>query len=517
MPEDPSAEPTGLRLAELIAALSLGTDLGTGQPLERGIRACLVATQLADRLGLSAAERSDVYYLPLLAMLGCTADSDAAAAVFGDELAFGAGAAPFILGQQHEMLRWMLAHFGEQQPLWIRAGMVARALAGGAQVMARTAAAHCEVAQALSDRLGFGAGVRVGLGAIYSRWDKVGDAMPLAARIMHVAWDAQLFYQVGGPDACLEMARARAGQALDPMVVDELCRGASEILEVLNASSVWDAVLAAEPAPVRTIEEAHLDEFAAVLADFTDLKSKWLHGHSRRVAELAAEAARRRGLASPDVDTVRRAGLVHDLGRVGVSAGVWDSDGPPGQAERERIRLHPYFTERILAQAPRLAVLARIAGAHHERLDGSGYHRGSTAQALSMAARLLAAADVYAALTSHRPYRPAHAPEVAAATLREQVLSGHLDHEASEAVLAAAGHAVGRGRRAHPGGLSEREVNVLRLIARGRSNREMAEALTISQSTVHHHVQHIYDKLGVSTRAAATLFAMQNDLLTDVK
>jgi len=268
-----------LRLAELIAALSLATDLGTGQPLERAIRACLVATQLAERLNLSSDERADVYYLPLLAMLGCTAESSEASEVFGDELAFGAAVAPFFLGQPHETMRWMLAHFAEDEHLLRRAARLVRAIAGSGQVMAQAAASHCEVAQGLGDRLGFGPRLRAGLGAIYTRWDGTGkpghsrEEIPLATRILHVAWDAQLFHRLGGESACLEMARARAGRALDPEVVDVLCRGASDVLAVLNAPSAWEAVLALEPRPWRVVPEPQMDDFVSVFADFADLKT----------------------------------------------------------------------------------------------------------------------------------------------------------------------------------------------------------------------------------------------------
>lgn len=518
-PHGPAESAPAVRLAEIIAALSLASDLGTGQPFERGIRASLVAVRLADRLGLGEADRSDTYYLPLVAMLGCTAGSSTAAEVLGDELAFGASVAPLFLGQPRETAGWMLRHFAEDQPPLRRVRKLARALAGAPRVMAQASVAHCEVAQRLTDRLGFGAGLRAALGAIYARWDGSGsprlrgEAIPLATRIMHVAWDAQLFHRLGGPAACVDTARRRASRALDPGVVDVLCRDAGTVLDVLAAPSLWDAVLAAEPGRPRVLPPAHLDDATAVFADFTDLKSVYTHGHSRQVASIASDAARRYGLGETDVAAVQRAGLVHDLGRVAVSSSVWEKAGPLGEGEREQVRLHPYYTERILARATPLAPLASLAGAHHERLDGSGYHRGSSGAVLPPAARILAAADIYQALTAPRPHRPPHSPEQAAGVLREEVRRGHLDGEVAGAVLAAAGHRVRSARRSYPAGLSEREVEVLRLIAQGHTNRQMAGSLAITESTVHHHVQHIYDKLGVSTRAAATLFALQHDLV----
>ncbi len=248
------------------------------------------------------------------------------------------------------------------------------------------------------------------------------------------------------------------------------------------------------------------------MADFADLKSPFTLGHSPGVAALAAGAGRRLGLIDADVTTVRRAGLLHDIGRVGVSAGIWGRPGPLSQRDWEQVRLHPYYTERVLARPEKLGPIGLLASQHHERLDGSGYHRGSAVPALSPAARILAAADVYHAMTEERPHRPALSPEQAADELRGEVRAGRLDGDAVHAVLSEAGHRVSQTRRTRPGGLSEREVEVLRLLARGLSNRDMAEQLFVAPDTVKHHIQHIYDKIGLSTRAGATLFAVENGL-----
>jgi len=251
------------------------------------------------------------------------------------------------------------------------------------------------------------------------------------------------------------------------------------------------------------------------MADFVDLQSPYMVGHSSGVAALAAAAAERCGLPESDVVETRRAAYLHDLGRVGISAGIWGKQGPLTEWEWERVRLHPYYTERILARSRPLARLGALGALHHERLDGSGYHRGLPAPMLPPVARILAAADAYHAMTETRPHRPALPGEAAAGELRNQVRLGRLDGEAVNAVLAAAGHRVRSTRRQWAAGLSDREVEVLRLLARGLSNRQMAERLFISKQTVGHHIRHIYAKIGVSTRAAATFFAMQHNLLQD--
>ena len=210
---------------------------------------------------------------------------------------------------------------------------------------------------------------------------------------------------------------------------------------------------------------------------------------------------------------MRRAALLHDLGRLSVSNAIWDKPGPLSAAEIERVRLHPYLTERMLASAPALAGLGATAALHHERVDGSGYPRGLRGDAMTPAGKLLAAADAYIGKLEPRPHRPALPAADAARYLREEVRAARQDPESAEAVLEAAGHPVRR-RRAWPAGLTTREVEVLRLLARGWPNRQIAERLVIARKTVDNHVEHIYTKIGVSNRARASLFAVRHGLMS---
>jgi DNA-binding CsgD family transcriptional regulator len=220
------------------------------------------------------------------------------------------------------------------------------------------------------------------------------------------------------------------------------------------------------------------------------------------------------GLDRETVDRLHVAGLLHDVGRAGVSNAVWEKPGPLTGAEWEQVRLHPYYTERILATSSSLTPVAAVAGLHHERLDGSGYHRGCGASSLGSAARVLAAADSFQAMTQRRPHRPALDADQAGEELRGDAHRGRLDPDAVAAVLDAAGKPYRPARGgSQPGGLSSREVEVLRLVAEGCSNPEIGRRLGVSRRTAEHHVQHIYTKLGVSTRAAAALFALEHDLL----
>ena len=259
------------------------------------------------------------------------------------------------------------------------------------------------------------------------------------------------------------------------------------------------------------LTDAEFGTALEAIADFADVKSPCTIGHSRGVADLAGEAARILGLGGQDVTLVRRAGLVHDLGRLGVPNTIWDKPGKLNHAEAERVRLHPYLTERMLASSPALAPLAAIAVQHHERLDGSGYPRGLSGGAVGPEGRVLAAADFYHARTEPRPHRPASPADEAAAQLRAEARAGWTG-DAVAAVLSAAGHRASR-RPARPAGLTGREVEVLRLLARGLSNEEIGERLGISRKTASHHVEHIYTKTGTANRALASLFAANHGLI----
>lgn len=505
----------GLRLTELVAAISLATDLGTGQPLEHALQTCLLSSAVTAELGLDAAAAADVHYTALLRFLGCTADTpETARLAGGDNLALLAAAAPVFMGSVGEVLGMLARNVGTGEPLTRRTRLLAEALSdpGG-----RSLIAHCEVGARLAARIGLGDGVVRALDHAYERWDGrgprgvSGGEIPAAVRVVVVARDAVLWQRVAGPAQAMDVLAARRGRAYDPAVVDAI---QAIGLPREEDEPAWERVLAAEPAPVRRVGDVALDRALDAVGDFADLRSTWTRGRSHRVAATAVAAGRACGLGDRQVRVLRRAAVVADVGAVGVPAGVWARPGPLDVQDTERVRLHPYLTERVLGRCTGLAAVARLAGTHHERLDGSGYHRGSTRAQHTPDVRLLAAVDVWTALGEDRAHRPAHPPAAARDVLWSEVAGGRLDRAAVEAVLDAAG--VAEGRRpaaARPAGLSEREVEVLRLIARGASNRAVARQLSISVKTVGHHVGHIYAKIGVTTRPAAALFAMEHDLL----
>lgn len=511
------------RLAEVIAALSLATDLGLGQPMDHSLRRCLLAVRLGEALGLSDRELVDVYYIALVCSVGCTIKTQAYTPWFRDEIAAAARAATLDPRRLPDAALFVLRHVGEGDPPLRRAKKVISALALGEREMRRSSVACYEICKTFGEMLGLEPRIQQALGQMHERWDGrgeparlKGEAKALPARIAHLAGDVDVFHSLGGVEAAIAVVRLRAGKVYDPQIAHRFCQEAPRLLADIDAEPIWERVLAVEPAPQRWLDGAQLDTVTRALAHFADVKSPYTVGHSTGVAALAEAAARGLGLPESQMATVRRAGFLHDLGRIGVPVGIWDKPGPLTQAEFERVRMHPYLTERVLARSTALGPVGAVAALHHERLDGSGYHRGVSASFIPTAARILAAADFFHTKIEARPHRSGLSPEAAADELRRQVQAGRIDIDAANAVLGAAGQKELPRRHASPAGLSNREIEVLRLLARGCSVRETAELLYLSPKTVGHHIQHIYDKIGVSTRVAATLFAMRHDLLSAV-
>jgi len=499
------------RLLGLLGGLSVAMDMGTGAPLEESLRRCVVATRLAHAAGCSRDEVSDVIYTSLLQHLGCTAYAHELARTYGDDIAANRLAFLTDFSQPRDVLRTWVPGVAEATGR-SKARVLATSLATGRRVGADGPPATCEVARDAARRLGLPATVQASLFQTTAMWNGkgyppvAGDTITTAARIMHVASVAVLFCLHAGVDVAVGELRRRSGTYLDPELVSLF---KADLLDGVAELDAYEAVLDAEPDQVRVVDDAAVEQVARTFGDLVDLKSPWLHGHSAGVAGLAADAA---GILGIDVRSVRLAGHLHDIGRVGVSSWIWDKAGRLSATERAQVELHPYHTEQILSRVPALAEVARLAGQHHERLDGSGYHRGATAAHLPMPSRVLAAADCYRCLVENRPHRPATPPAQAADRIRAEVRAGRLDGDAVAAVLDAAGHRSGQ-RRPRPAGLSERQVDVLRLMAAGMSNRDIAKRLVISTRTAEHHVQDIYTKIGVSTRAGAALFAMEHGLL----
>lgn len=506
-------------MAELAASLSLACDLANSFRPEKGLRNCLVALRIAEALGLGGQALSDAYYIGLLRSIGCTSFAHEEAALAGDDIAFRNTFAGIDFGRPPEVLARAVTQLGKGSGPINRARAVTGFIAKGQKFGASMASANCEAGARLAERLGMGNAVVEGLLNIYERWDGAGvpkglreDEIPLTSLLGNLSHVVTVHHRPGRNSETKEIVKRRRATEFEPSMADAFAGIADDLLQEIESDSVWEAVLDVEPRPQLSWPHSKLDEVARAFGHFTDLKSPFMLGHSQGVSDLAAEAARQMKVSASDVMSVRIAGLLHDLGRVSVPNSIWEKPGPLSSSEWERVRLHAYYTERVLEQSA-MSPYARIAGTHHERVDESGYHRGLPAALLTPQARVLAAADVFQAMTETRPHRAAIAQKLASEQIKAMAIDGVLDHDAVVAVLSAAGEKVRLPKSAFPAGLSRREVEVLGFLARGLSNKQIAGELTISEHTIHHHVLHIYQKTGLSTRAAAALFAMENDLL----
>jgi HD-GYP domain-containing protein (c-di-GMP phosphodiesterase class II) len=488
-----------------------------GFPFEHGLRSTLIAMRLADRLGVDREARLQTYYACLLSHAGCTTDAHVTPEVYGDSLTRHFH--PVMYGSGREVLTGLIRALPDPDSTGpVRTLQVAGRFPRMVRETRPHLAAACEVAGMLADRLGLSRSVQGLLAYLLERWDghgplgrAKGEEIPLPMRIVHLAVDVAFQLLLGDQERVVRLVRERAGHAFDPQVAACFAGDADRILALEVQGSVWGETLACEPYPRLLLEGEALDRGLAAMGNFADLISPYLAGHTAGVAELAEAAARRCGIEEDGVVALRRAALVHDLGRVAVDARTWQKRGPLSADEWERVRLHPYHSERVLARSEFLAALAPVAGAHHERLDGSGYHRGAVGADLSLPARLLAAADAYHAMTEPRPHREPIAPDRAAEILAEQASAGRLDAAAVTALAESAGQRAPRIER--PEGLTEREAEVVGMLARGLQTKQVARALGISVKTADRHIQNAYRKMGVSTRAAATLFAMEHGLV----
>jgi HD-GYP domain-containing protein (c-di-GMP phosphodiesterase class II) len=501
-------------LAGVIAALSVTSDLTRGHPPGEAMRACLLSSELARRAGLEPVQQGEVFYASLMRFAGCAATSHEAAGAFGgDDVAVRSRGDLIDATRPMEALRFLagLGSGADKLRVLARAPRVAK-------IVEESARADCEVGADLTQRLRLPEAVRRAVLCAFERFDGKGSPSGLAgeevseaARFAAAGFTAVMFDAIGGAELAAETVARWSGRALDPSIAAIFLEAPAELLRISNPDNVWDAVVDTEPQPRRLFrDDAHVDEALAGFGDAADLKTPFFQGHSRGVALLARAATTYDMTLDPAM--AYRAGLVHDLGRVAIPTGVWERTGPLRAEEWELVRLHPYHSARILARSPVLEPLGAIVSRHHERTDGSGYPAGVRAGEPEAIARLLAAADVWHALGEARPHRAALPPVEAS-----RVISGlPLDRDAVRAVLRAA-DAPPASFPPLPVDLTERELEVLRLLVIGRTKRQIAGELFISHSTVHTHTVHIYTKCSVSTRAGLAMFAMRHGLAASVR
>lgn len=492
--------------------LSLGTDIADGFRMEKAMRSAVLAVGLASAAGASAQERTAAYWSSVVRFLGCVGFAPEEARLYsaGDDIALRATLGKVDFGSFRDFAFRALPNIGRGAPVLRRVSALGRLL-GNPKAPLDHAIAQCEVGVHLVEAFDLGPDVARALELREERWDGRGprrlvrgEEIPFAARIADVADIAELFFCEGGVDAATAHVRARRRGHFDPRLVDVFTKHARELLAPLEAPSIFEAFLAAE-GEERRIDRAGLHRVARAYAHVVDLKSYFTPGHSTGVAGLVERTA-------GHTEDAVLAALLHDLGNLAIPTGILDKPASLTRWERERVRGHAAHTALVLRAAPSLDRIADLACAAHEYGGGGGYPRAAGPASLPFAARVLMAADVYHALREPRAYRPAYDATGAERIVGDMAKAGRLCPTAAQAVLEAAGHPAAR-RGPVPRGLTEREIEVLRLVAIGRTNVEIGALLGMSHRTAQKHVQNVYDKLGLSSRAAAALFAAEHGLL----
>lgn len=507
-----------LRVAEVLGALASAADLANGFAFGKVLRTSILASGLARLGGHGDEVVAESFFLSQLRYLGCTAFAHEEGHRYGagDDIALRHTMAMVDGADKLGALSAMWSGFAPEAGTLAKAAGIARLVTSGA--VNEHANAQCNGAMALARIAGMDARLVSRLESILERWDGLGapnrlkgEDIPTATRIHNFADIVEIAHHRGG----LELARAvvlkRRGGQLDPTLCDLFLAHADELDRALSTSTLWEDFLAAEPGSRPTLDASRLDGVTRALGYFADLKSPWLLGHSQRVSELAERAGEALGCSGDDREILRWSGHLHDLGRVAVPTRIWDREGPLGALEWAQVRLHTQHTEQILALSPALLPLCSTACAAHEEPRGAGYHRRLREGQLDLLAQVLHAADAVAAMGEARPHRPALGHDRIVKTLRAEVAEGRFDKRSVEVVLEVAGLVVAAQR--NTGTLSDREREVLVWVARGKTNKEIGIILGISAKTVQHHVAHVYDKIGVCSRAGAAIWAMERRLI----
>ena len=513
-----------VRRADFLMALAYATDLATGQSQDFAMRSCVLAMRMAEAMNLDDHQRRNVYHQALLRYIGCNAYTHLLASAFGDEIAFRQDLARIDIGNKSELvetiIRAITRAFASAPPAEV-AKAVEQGLAEAMNVSVPILAGHCEVAQRIAERIGLPDDIRENLGQLYERWDGrglphglKGDAVTLPVRMVTLAQNAISVAEAHGNETMARTIANRSGGAYEPALAEFFLARHDELMQGIEQPVDRETILALEPRPHALLDEAACEEAYLAIADMIDMRMPFTFGHSRAVAALADAAGKHMGLPASDIRELRWSGYTHDIGELAIPVSTWMKPGPLTIRETDSAHLHPYHGERALAalggEGKRVAALVLR---HHERLDGNGYHRNARGPDLSPAARILAAAEDFQTAREARPHRPAMSDAAAAAKLRSAVREGKHCPDAVEAVLACAGQPARRAQTERLAGLTPREIEVLRLIAAGHTAKGAARELDIAPKTADNHIQSLYSKIGVTTRAAAALYALERGLV----
>ncbi len=492
---------------ESLSSLSIIFDLANGLAEDKSLATATFAVHLAQESGIGPPQQWSVFLASLLRHLGCTAFASREGELTRDNIRLRSELLLADSGRPTKVLKAAYRAYGLSTAL--------RVAWSGSELKSHWMTEACDAARVLSTSLGLAPDIVTAIAEVFERADGRGgpkgiggDDISVVARICAVAHETMLHFLSGGTSQAIDGLANQAGKQLDGPLSD---RARSLLPQLGGSLSSYIRVrhqILVDLAQSQA-QSISIDALAQAFGDFADLQSNFLRGHSRRVSQQAVFLAKQMSFSVDEVFQLSIAGLLHDLGQVAVPSAIWNAPRALHLSELERMRMHVYFGERVLAGAVPLRGISSIVALHHERLDGSGYHRGLQEMGIGRAARVLAVADVSAALCERRPHRPALSVESAAQELRRLAQLRQLDPICVEAVQSSTPLAPPTSTS-----LSERETEVVRLLALGKSNKEIGRALHISPRTVQNHTLRIYQKLGVESRAGATLVAMKQGLLS---
>lgn len=416
--------PERVPVSDVFAALSFALDLTEGQPMGHALRTCLIAMELGGRLGLPLQLRRDLYFAALLKDAGCSSNAARVFSLFGGDDRLTKGARMQVDWSNYfRAAFYALANAAPGGSWFARGARIAKLAHVGPRIAAELVEIRCRRGAEIVLQLGLGSGAAEAVRALDEHWDGrghprglQGDEIPIVARILTLAQTLEVFAMRGGATHALSVVRDRAGRWFDPLVV-AACAGLERDLAewcALDTQPMKLRVVEAEPGGAALLAGPQaMDRIAEVFAQIVDAKSPFTGAHSQRVTNRAVAISARLGWDAEAIADVRRAGLLHDLGKLTVPNTILDKPSPLTPSEWEIMRMHALFTERILEHVRGFEWLAFAAASHHERLDGSGYCRGLHGEQIPQLSRVLAAADVFDALTSRRPYRRALAADEA--------------------------------------------------------------------------------------------------------
>jgi len=427
----PGPSANGPRLGELLGALSHALDMSEGQPVGHCMRSCWIGQRVGRAIGLSTAELRELFYTALLKDAGCSSNAARLCSLFlTDDLAFKRERRT-VGTSLPSLLRFVVRHTAPAAGLRQRVRAIANAVQNGGEIQRELTEQRCSRGAQIARQLRFSDDVADAIQSLDEHWDGsghpqglAGKEIPLLSRLALLAQAVDVFHASAGAQATREEIARRSGRMFDPRLADAFAVLARDpaFWRQLASDDLEQVVLEMEPAQLpQPVDDDHLDDIAAAFGQIVDAKSPWTGGHSARVALITDQLARELGFGAPERRWLRRAALLHDIGKLGVSNRILDKAGPLDIAEWIVVQRHAMHTEQILGRIGSFGVLARVAGAHHEKLDGTGYPRGLDARHIRLETRIITTADVFDALTADRPYRAAMPAGQAVKVMRDSI------------------------------------------------------------------------------------------------